>query len=155
MDDRYIRVIRRLLLAGRADAVQVDLVILRYETGRSQTLFIERTSVYFKEPVAGSALEVMVMFLPGSFVENTAFRRKNLLQPSVFDQDFQISINGCLIQGSDVPSADFQNFVDSKRPVNFPEDFLNCIPLTRFSLHSNTPIRIFNEVLLRSPRGNI
>jgi hypothetical protein len=155
MDDRYIRVIRRLLPAGRADAVQVDLVILRDETGRGQTLFIERTSVYFKEPVAGSALEVMVMFLPGPFIENTAFRRKNLLQPSVFDQDLQVSINGGLIQGSDVPPADLQDFVDSKRPVNFPEDFLDCIPLTRFSLHSNAPIRVFNEVPLRLSRGSI
>ena len=152
MEDRYIRVIRRLLPAGRADAVQVDLVILRDETGRGQTLFIESTSVYFKEPVAGPALEMMVVFLPGPFIENTAFRRKNLFQKSVFDQDLQIPINGCLIQGSDVPAAELQNFVDSKRSVNFPEDFLNCIPLTRFSLHSNTPIRIFNEVSLRSSR---
>lgn len=155
VEARYIRVNRRLLPAGRADSVKVDLVILRDESGWGRTLFVESTSGYFKKPVTGPALEMMMMFLPGPFVKNAPFRCMYLLQPSFLDQDLKIAIDGCLIQRSDGPATDLQNFIDSKRPVNFPEDFLDGIPLTCFSLHPGILIRISNGASFCLQRGNI
>jgi hypothetical protein len=114
----------------------------RDESGRGRALFVESAPVNFEKPFTGSAMEMMVMLLAGPFVERTPLRRVDLLQPPLFDQDFQIAVDSCLVQGSDRSAPDLQNFMDTQGPVNLPEDFLDCVSLTCLSLHSGILITV-------------
>ena len=106
------------------------------EAGRCSVFFVETASGYFKKSVTGPALKMMMMFLAGSFVDNTFFKRVYFLEPSFFNQDFQVAIDSGLIEGSDFMTARFKDFMDAERPVYVFENFPDSGPLTCFSLHA-------------------
>jgi hypothetical protein len=122
--------------AGRADTIEIDFVPLGDEAGRRGTLFVENASGYLEKPVAGPALEMMMMFLAGSFIGHTFLEGVDLLEPPCFDQDFEIAIDGGQVEGSDFEASRFQNFMDAERSVDVSENFLDSGSLTRFSFHS-------------------
>ena len=127
--------ILRSIPAGGTDPVQVDLVFFRNKSRWCGVLFVESTTGYFEKPVALPALEVMVVLFSCPFIERTAPRSVDFLQPTLFNQDFQVAIDRCLIQRLDCPAAGFEDFIDVQRPVYISENLLNRIPLICFSLH--------------------
>lgn len=101
---------------------------------RSELLFIQRTTRKLEQTITGPALKMVVMFFPGSFVERPQSRPVDLLEPPLLHQQFQVAIDGRLIQRFHALPPCLQDFINSQRPVVLPEDLLDGMPLAGFSL---------------------
>ncbi len=97
--------------------------------------FIESAAGYLEKPIAGSALKMMMVLLARYLVKRSQFRRVDLLQPALLDKKLQIAIYGRLVQRTNHPAADFENFVNTQRPIRFEKYVLDGIPLVCFPLH--------------------
>ena len=94
------------------------------KAGRRGVCFIEWTPWELEEPVTDPAMEVMVMYLAGSFVQSSQNWIINSPEPTFGQQEFKIPIDGRLIQRFHHFPANFQDFLDSQGPILPPENFL-------------------------------
>ena len=88
--------------------------------------FIESAAGYFEKPIAGSALEMVVVFLARYLIESSQFGCVNLSQPPLLNQKLQVAIYGSLVQRTYRPAAGFE------------KDLLDGISLICFPLHFRT-----------------
>lgn len=100
--------------------------------------FIESAAGYFEKPIAGSALEMVVVFLARYLIESSQFGCVNLSQPPLLNQKLQVAIYGSLVQRTYRPAAGFENFVNAQGPIGFEKDLLDGISLICFPLHFRT-----------------
>jgi hypothetical protein len=123
--------------AAGTEAEKIEFVTLDYKSRRSETALIECASGNFEKPVTGPALKMVMVLFAGSFVQGAQFRRVDLLKPTLLNKQFQVPIDGRLIQRPDCLSAGGQNLANLQRPVDFRKDILDCIPLICFPLHES------------------
>lgn len=81
--------------------------------------FVQGASRQVKKMIAGSAVKIMVMILAGSFIQDSQIRVFDDFKPPGCHQQFQISIDGSLIQGTDPLTARLQDFLNPQGPVFF------------------------------------
>jgi hypothetical protein len=122
-------------LAGCTDAEEKYIVAFRDKPWRNGTVIVEGASLNFIHSVAGSALEMVMVFFAGYLIKRTQLRSIDSFQPSGFNKEFQIAVDGGLIQRFHRPAAHLQYFVNTQRSIIVSENFLNGCPLICFSLH--------------------
>jgi hypothetical protein len=108
------------------------------ESRRSRIPLAQCAAGYFEKPVAGPALKVMVVLFAGNLIESSQFGSVDLPQPSSLDQQFQVAIDGCLVQRANGVPSRFEDLVDAQRSIDFEKNSLDGIPLIRFPLHTDS-----------------
>ena len=102
---------------------------------RGKFPLIQRAAGKIENPVARTAVKMVVMLLLGSFIQSAQIRMVDRLDPPAFDQLFQIPVNSCLIEGFDKATARLKDFFDLERAVLFEKHFPDGIFLNGFSFH--------------------
>jgi len=123
---------------------------LSKKSGRSSDPLIQPASGYFEYAIARSALEMVMVSLARAFVYRADSGRIDLLQPAIFNQEFQVAINGRLVQRSYGFAAGLQYFLHPQGPVRLSEYLLDRVPLIRHPFHLCHPNRRLS-LLLTAP----
>ena len=103
--------------APGTDAKKKHLVSFGDKAWRRGVFFVQGAPRQIKEMIAGTAVKIMVMGLAGSFIKDSQLGVFDDFEPSGCHQQFQISINGSLIQRLDPFTARPQDFLNPQRSV--------------------------------------
>ncbi len=98
-------------------------------------LFVQRTARELENPVAHTAMKVMMVPFPCPFIEDPERRMVESQEPALFQEELYVSIDGGLVQGRDSFTPCPEDLLDSQRPVQLPEYLLNCLFLGCLAFH--------------------
>jgi hypothetical protein len=74
-------------------------------------LFFQGAAGKFKGPVAFTAMKVVVMPLSRAFIQSPERRMGDSFQPPVIDENFEIPIDRCLVEGLHELAAVCENLI--------------------------------------------
>ncbi|OPY69974.1 MAG: hypothetical protein A4E57_00852 [Syntrophorhabdaceae bacterium PtaU1.Bin034] len=97
--------------------------------------FVQRTAGELKDPVAYTAMEVMMVSFPRPFIKSSTDWMVESQEPAFFQEELYVSIDGGLVQGRDSFTPCPEDLLDSQRPVQLPEYLLNCLFLGCLAFH--------------------
>lgn len=126
--------------ARRANTEEENFVVFHNKPFRGCFIFPEGTTREFKGPVAPAAVKVVVMPLPGSFIQSPERRMGHTFQPPVVDENLDVPIDRCLVERLHELAAIFENLVHSQRPLMLPEGLLYGHSLGRFAPQGLPPL---------------
>jgi hypothetical protein len=111
----------RLFGAGRADAVDEELVAGVFESAREFGFGLHLTAFQLVDGAAGVALEVVVVGFAGYLVAGGVAWDIDWLEPVVLDQAADVSVDGGDAEGVDVFLGEGEGFVGREWAVGFEE----------------------------------
>lgn len=110
-------------------------MVFHNESFRGGLLFLQGASRQFINPIARMAMKVVVVGLVGEFIKGPEGRMADLPEPAAFHEQFQVSVDRCLVEGFHHSAAVGQNIFNAQGSVLLLEDLFDGAALRRFSLH--------------------
>jgi len=96
---------------------------------------LERAARQFEDPVADTAVKVVVMSLARAFIQNSQHGMRDDIQSALGQKQLQIAIDRGQVQGGHAPLPDLKDFLYPQRVVRLLEYFLNRHSLGRIAFH--------------------
>ncbi len=121
---------------GRADPVQKDFMTLSEKTAGRCLLLVQCTPREFENPVTDAAMKVMMVFLPGPFIESPQGRVVEPHEPTFFQEELHVPIDGGAVQCRNPLTPRLEDLIDSQRLVQLLKYLPNCLFLGRSALHT-------------------
>lgn len=112
---------------------------LHHESFGGSLLFIQRTAGKPEKPIAGMAVEMVVMGLSRQLVEGSQGGMADLRDASLFKQELDVTVDRGLVEGGHLFATQQEDLIDPQGPVMAAKNAFDRRSLGSLSSHRLYP----------------